>query len=340
MKIHEFNGLLHKINTNTYAQQKLNIGTDPFNEETEQYQLKDDQVLLLAAAIKQSPCIIDINLGGNKISDVGAIALAEIDSLKTINLTFNHITAQGAYALATSKVVKLNLSENNINIDDHQLVNALIHNNTITELNLRSSLIPSHIVAKLIKYNTTIQTLHLGDDLTDEALEFIGKNETLEKLSINTNQITNKGAEYLANNNNLKILFLEQSNINDTGAKILSKHLSLKELTLQDSNITKNGSECFFDSNLKKVTIFNGIKHDFMSSKEAWDFKHKFEAYQLKKLHDQQEYYHQITNGEQYAGINPDMNDIDSIQNAIDILQNQWAKDEIEQRIMGDMDYS
>lgn len=337
MKTHEFNDLLNKISTNVYTQTTLRISTDLFYEEAEEYRLKDEQGLLLTTAIKKNHYIVEVDLSGNNLTDVSAIALASIKSLKILNLAYNNITAKGVISLATSTITKLYLQGNDIVIDDVALIDALIQNKTITELNLHSSWCLDEMIAKLIRCNTTIQILSLGDGLTDKALEFIGQNQSLKKLAINTSDITDKGIQYLANNNSIKALLFGDSNIGDIGAKILSKHFSLQELRLRNSDITKVGSEYFLDGNLKKVVISSGAKHGSISFNEIKDFEYKFAAYQFKKLKDQQEYYYNITGGKQYFDINPDMNDFNSIQNTIDFLQEQWSKEYFEQNLMGDI---
>jgi Leucine-rich repeat (LRR) protein len=352
MKAKEFRKLLQNIKSNVYTHSTLVIDTDPFDQEVERYRLKDKHIILLTEALKPNLYITELNLLGNKIGDIGAAALAELHNLETLNLSNNFITVKGVIALANSHLKKLFLGANQIyyNTQNHQqyieMVEAFINNNTIVELNLDCSIIASKLLAQLIKHNTVIKTLHLGNDLNDEALKFIEHNNTLEELYISRNNLTDIGAEYISRNASLKTLHIKNSNIGDIGAKFLSNHTSLQKLTLIDSNITNEGAKNFFGSNLEKVIIFNGVKHNFMSSKECIEFEVNFKYAQeykqelLQKLQAQQEYYYQITNGEQYFGINPDMNNIDSIQNAIDVLQNQWAKDYVEQHLMGDVNYS
>ena len=349
MKQKEFKQLLQSIKNQTYTNAVLVIDTDPFDQAIERYRLKDKHIISLTEALKQNPYITKLILTGNNIGDIGAIALAELYNLERLDLACNCITAKGAIALAKSNIRILNLESNQIycdekNYEQHlKMINAFINNRSITDLNLDSSIIPSELIAQLIKNNTMIESLCLGHYLTDEALKFVEHNHRLEELCIRRNNLTDLGAEYIAKNTNLKTLHIEHSNIGNVGANLLSNHLSLQNLTLKESDISNEGAKCFFGSNLAKVVIFNGVKHDFMSSKECVDFEANFKYAQeykqelLQKLEVQREYYRQITNGEQYPGINPNMNDLDSIQNAIDVLQNRWAEEYQEQRLVGDI---
>lgn len=340
MKAQEFANLLDQITTNTYTNSKLKISIDPFYEAADKERLTDAQVLLLTTALKQNTHIIEVDLSCNNLTDISAIALAGISTLKILHFNYNHITQKGFMALISSHLVEISLQESEFIVDDAEIINSLINNKTITKLNISSSTIPDEMVAQLIKDNNTIEVLSLGCGLTDEALEFLSENVSLKKLIINNNKLTDEGIKSIRANHTIETLCIYESNIGDEGAAILAQHYSLKELSLYNSNITKIGSKSFLDTNLKQVNIFNGYKHIFMSSREVEYFAKQFEKYQLEKLLEQQEYYQNLIKGKQSIDIHPNMNDIDSIQEAIDTLQNQWAKDEVEQLLIGDINYS
>lgn len=283
----EFNDLLEQIKSGEFLDNKLTVGGIECGYGDTDQNLHDEQIILLAEALKKSPNITIVNLYGHNIRDEGAIALASVTSIEELDLSANPIGAEGVKALANGNFKKLYLSSNSVNYyeEKHQqfveMTNALITNKTIIDLNLESSYIPSEMIAQLIKNNTTIKTLILGIGIIDEAFKFIGENKTLEGLHV-PEEITDIGAEYIASNTSLKEIGIAKSKITDIGAKLLSTHPTLKELYICDSDITIEGAKCFLDSNLETLTLRTILKQDVISNEECEYFNYTFE--EAKKL--------------------------------------------------------
>ncbi len=291
MKEQEFNSLLQSIANSTFIGTKLVIGIDPFDYEKDEEKLDNYKAISLAQVLKKNPCITEINLSGNKIWNAGAVALASVNTIKELNISENQIELSGATALANGNFKKLILSQNPINYSKemHQqfleMVNAFINNKTITNLDFDECYIPNEMIAQLIKNNTTIKNLVLSRYLTDQALESIGNNTTLEYISLpKNNEITDKGAEYIAKNTSLKELSISQSKITDIGAKFLSTHLTLKKLYLYDNKITFEGVQCFIGSNLDEIFLYTNLNQHIISREQCDYFNYTFK--QTKALKD------------------------------------------------------
>lgn len=281
MKNNEFYNLIQQIENRTFTSNEIVIkGAGEWEEQSDYiYRLTDTQIQLLVKALKKNPSITSLNLSGNAIKDEGAIALATVNTLKELDISYNRITAVGAEALAKTDLQKLSLEANSIFYSEYNnekyrqfelMINAFINNKTIIELNLECQYIPDTLIAKLIAENTTIKTLSISRDLTDIALENIKENKTLESLYIPENSITDKGIEYICGNSSLKKLRIDKSEITDVGAKLLSNYQTLEVLHIFDSNITYEGAMnfIFIGSNLTDFYIISNGKQDILSSEQ------------------------------------------------------------------------
>jgi Ran GTPase-activating protein (RanGAP) involved in mRNA processing and transport len=277
MKNNEFYNLIQQIENRSFIGDKVIIhGAGEWEEQSDYiYRLTDSHIHLLVNALKKNPSITSLNLSGNAIKDEGAIALATVSSLKELDISDNEITVKGAEALAKSNLQKLSLQDTSIFYSEYSnekyrqfesMINALINNKTIIELNLYCLYIPDTLIVKLIGENNTIKTLSISRNLTDEALEGIKENKTLESLYIPENSITDKGIEYICGNSDLKKLTIDKSEITDVGAKLLSNCQTLEELHIFDSNITAEGAMnfIFIGSNLNKFSIDTNIKQNVL----------------------------------------------------------------------------
>ena len=291
MKEQEFNALLQNIENEILKENKLKIWADgSFGYGGTEENLSDQQVILLAEALKKNSYIKVVDLSGHNIGDNGAIALASINNLEELNLEENPITAYGATILAKGTFKKLSLATTLIIFYEErynqfiEMINAFITNKTIIDLNLDCCEIPNEMIAQLIKNNTTIKILILGREIVDEAFKFIGENKTLEILWIPENKITDIGIEYITKNSSLKELSIANSKITDIGAKLLSTHPNLKELHIYDSNITSEGAKYFTSSNFNKLSINTNLKQDLISKEQCDYLNYTFK--QAKALRD------------------------------------------------------
>lgn len=282
MKNNEFYNLIQQIENRTFIDDKLTIkGAGEWRDAKDFiYKLTDNQVHLLVNALKKNQSITSLNLTGNAITDEGAIGLATVSSLKQLDISYNDITVTGAEVLAKTDLQKLSLEANpivyfrssNEKYEQFELmINAFINNKTIIDLNLYCQYIPDNLINKLIVENNTIKTLSISRNLTDDALENIKENKTLESLYIPENSITDKGIEYICGNSSLKKLRIDESEITDIGAKLLSNHQILEELHIFDSNITFEGvmNFIFIGNTLNDFIIRTNIKQKILSKTEC-----------------------------------------------------------------------
>ncbi len=109
--------------------------------------VRDKDIPQILTYLYNHPDITGLNLGGDKISDEGAIALAANTTLTSLELGANSISAKGAAALAKNKILtSLDLSINHIGDDG----------------------------AAVFATNTTLATLALyAADVTDKGVELL-----------------------------------------------------------------------------------------------------------------------------------------------------------------------
>lgn len=259
----EFKRLLKQLKKQTYTSSKLEVITDFFEPAEFVEKISDDETIKLAEALKKNPHITNIHIVNQDVGDIGAAALAKVETITNLDLQCNNIHITGIKALASSKLKLLSLRENmdifgqliNSDMENDFLTIIMLFNknDTIRELNLQRTFIPNKFAAELLLSNTAIKTLNLSDNyLTDEALKYIANNKTIEYLDLSENNITDIGAEYISKNTNLQTLVLSKSKITDKGAYFLSKHSALKELYMLDNNITIQGLKYILANTLKK----------------------------------------------------------------------------------------
>ncbi len=272
MEAQKFQGLIEKIRSNTYIESRLNLGVDQFFEERFIDRLDDEQAVELAEALKQNTHITKVDLYGNNIGDIGAIALASVLNLEGLNLDLSKVEFKGLAALAKSNLKSLVISFDHMDMDkdpleELEVTNAFIANKTLINLDLTYGYFSNYFLSELISKNTTIKVLSLPRYTDDETLKFIGNNKTLKELHIRENELTNKGAWYIAGNTSLESLKIDESHIGDDGAAFLTMLPTLKKLTIGDSDITAKGAKVFTYSNLKEFVISG--KHEILSNEDA-----------------------------------------------------------------------
>lgn len=271
----EFIQLLKDIKNQVIQEKSLeiivrNVNGDLIDEDT--IIIDNVRAIALAEALKFNPYITHLNLNHNDIGDTGAIALAEITTLKKIELYGNQIGVNGAVALIRNNLENLVLGGNilhHYNISETlELVEALINNHTIKNLDFECCLFSDQLVNRLITGNDTLTTINLSyNNLTDAALESIHLNKSLKTLHLAHNNITDIAIGYIVNNTNLVYI------------------------NLAHNNITINGAQQFIGSNLSRVEFVN----DIISIREVNLFNQIFEkAKKLKQDTVQEKKFSQI----------------------------------------------
>jgi hypothetical protein len=201
--------------------------------------LRDPQIIQLAAAMKKNSALEELALYLNKISCVGMAALAESigtqSVLRVLNLGANNIKDEGARAIGGMLMV----------------------NKTITKLVLDRNKITEHgarALAMALERNTSLKSLYLHQNqVNDEGARALGNalafNNTLRMLFLDDNKIGDPGtiglAAGLRTNPCLQTLHLNQNKIGDKGCKaiaaMLYKNRSLVVLRLSNNVITDRG---------------------------------------------------------------------------------------------------
>lgn len=276
--------LLPLIENNQINKIGVNVNSDLLGEEPTEERLDDDDIILLSEALKKNSSVTEVSLIGQNFSDKGAIALASVKHLKTLNLWGCEVGAHGAIVLAENNLEYLNLSENKLYCKEAEsynlfskMIETFVKNKTIKKLDISGSYIPSKLITRLIAENTTIEHLSLASCyLTDEAVSDIKANHTLKILNISENNITDIGVIAIYKNNSLEVLYLNRSEVTDKGLYFLSKSNFLKELIISHSdNITPKGLQYFFYSKLEKVNP--GLSTtQFLSFNQLKEFQNVF----------------------------------------------------------------
>jgi len=131
------------------------------------------------------------------------------------------------------------------------LCQSLLHNTTVTNLNLTSNFIIDTIaISRYMKVTTSLTYLNLGcNEITGEGskslFQALGYNKTLKSLNLDHNPIEIEGARYLAEclrvNETLQILHLEGTKLESPGIIELANSMihneSLKTLDLMGNTV-------------------------------------------------------------------------------------------------------
>lgn len=258
MKEKEFNKLLQKIESNAFIGNNLIIdGEDIYEQQVGLDALDDSKTILLANVLKKNPNITVVELTNNNIGDIGALALAKINTIQELNLFNNNIGIMGAKALAQSNLKKLDLSSNFFGYNKSQpeimeLINTFNENRSINYLSLQYCSVPSKAIAQLIKNNKTITILNISsNNLIDKAFKCIKDNITLQQLiTFNNEDLTDIAMEYISQNHSLvEIDFGENPNFTLAGAKALSKHSTLKMIRINHWYMSKTELQYYLSKN-------------------------------------------------------------------------------------------
>lgn len=212
--------------------------------------LNDNDVIVIAEALRKNNSVSCLNLSMNCISDIGVKAITDMimmiqphhrlpnfnNTLTTLNLDDNIIGNDGAYDIARV------LQNNSI------LEKLYLYNNDIGDDGVIS-------IAESIANNTksSLQELRLGcNQLTDTSVvvlaDMMADNKSLLKLGLENNfNITCYGADAigiaLRNNTTLTHLQLYNNLISDTGAETILETLEQYNKTIVYINL-QNNNDC------------------------------------------------------------------------------------------------
>ena len=209
----------------------------------------------LEEVLPRHPNLKVLNLGGNNLTDIHATLIGralKTCGLRSLNLSQNKITAEGAQGLAeglcrsSCTLEELNISGNRIGFDGCEAITAA--------LRLKGS--PLRIL-RLAKCG-------IRDEAAKSIAESLRENTSLEQLYIGFNKITDEGARYLATalqrNTTLAELCLGSNRITDIGAQELESVLVKFNFTLEGLRFHGNVQDrisrsCEVNRRMKRVVV-------------------------------------------------------------------------------------
>jgi hypothetical protein len=214
--------------------------------------LTDIDIVILVDALKGNSYIKEIDLSFNNISNQGTYSLASITNLEWLNVSSNNIGPEGCIALSKSNLITIHISGNPIG----NAVGAFASSIKLKELVAAECEINDDM-AKPLFLSTLIESLDLSTNkILGLSLEMIDSNIVLKKLNLAQNPLKKENCKYFINNKGLLSLNLTNTVIGDNGAELLARNCSLEELTLIQCSIGDNGV-LFLSKNttLKKLVL-------------------------------------------------------------------------------------
>eukprot|EP01004_Peranema_trichophorum_P009936 NODE_868_length_2289_cov_40.035549_g742_i0.p1 GENE.NODE_868_length_2289_cov_40.035549_g742_i0~~NODE_868_length_2289_cov_40.035549_g742_i0.p1 ORF type:complete len:677 (-),score=116.02 NODE_868_length_2289_cov_40.035549_g742_i0:189-2219(-) len=230
--------------------------------------------------IRHSPCLTNLELFGNLISNRSCVTLGSIlvkGKLKRLKLGDNLITDPGAMCigkglLKNSQLIQLHLGKNLIgNQGVISIVDALHGNTTLTSLGLRDNKFGSpafEALAYLLKMNTSIVDLQMkGNNVDADSTYVLSRallmNQTLRVLELPNTNLGPLETYYLANglqyNTAVHAINLNNNHIGDEGVKYLTEVLrtmsSVSTIGVRANNVTKLGGELLADLVLSSTCL-------------------------------------------------------------------------------------
>ncbi|KAM4719057.1 leucine-rich repeat-containing protein 34 [Anableps anableps] len=238
----------------------------------------DDDVLALSKLLLGNRTVTGLDLRYNDVGDGGAAHLAQFlevmdGPLRSLDLTFNNIQADGAEVLANSlqgngSLRSLRLSGNKIGRRGGvQLASMLQVNKTLQELELADCDLETQSVIALgitLRNNSTLQSMDLSRPLffslqEEWAVRFsdmFSMNSSLVELHLGKLNLTDTGmqrlAEGLKRNHSLRYLDLRCNHVTQDGAlhlaEVLKQNSALEIIDLSSNRIEDAGAESLSDA--------------------------------------------------------------------------------------------
>jgi hypothetical protein len=184
--------IIKELKSGSYKDTSIRIESSEYNDDPYKDSVEDSDVVLLCEALKNNPHVKEIVFYLQKVGNEGAKALAEIDTLEDVFISFGELGVEGGCALAKSKLKFLGIERCYIFYDDRKeedvedaedFIASLINNKTIKGLRLTNTYIDDDLLVKLIENTKTIEFLYLGKIDFNEEL-FKGLNISQEKMHI------------------------------------------------------------------------------------------------------------------------------------------------------------
>jgi Leucine-rich repeat (LRR) protein len=248
------NELLREIGNNTFIGEVVDLSCQ---------EIDDHGVHSLVDALKKNVHIKSVILRDNQISDKGAVELATVAALQCLDISENSLTCEGAKALSTSLLKKLNVSYNAIK--DTGLI-TFSQNKFLLELKATNCEITDKGAAELFASNNVLKKIDLScNNIGNTGMTSLALNQSLIELDLSTNQITAEGAVLIAQNKTLKTLSLADNKINlnitknkvnDEGIRALAKHVALETVNLTQCGINSDVGDFGNSKTLRALILF------------------------------------------------------------------------------------
>jgi Ran GTPase-activating protein (RanGAP) involved in mRNA processing and transport len=261
---------LHSASADGREQLKLAItnlkcdSEDATDLQMTSFEIEDAGIVKLSKVLGKSTHLQILNLSINRLTDVGAEALAgtlPATQLRVLMLERNSLTATGVAALAKSlpsTLEKFMLGRNTVGAGGAQaLADSVVQFHT---LGLGFSHLHPEGAQALLPVLSKVTVLDVsGNHLGGHGCSLIADKlqaSPLETLKFESNGIGDTGAKALGIalglNKNLRMLEVRRNSITDEGAKLLAlaleTNLTLRHLDLFDNNITDAGASALLAS--------------------------------------------------------------------------------------------
>lgn len=235
-----------------------------------------------ASCLEDIPCLEELNLADNNLSDVGLKPILEavvhMKSLKVLNLSQNEIDSEAAEALGkyllsdSCTLERLILHKSDVDdFEGERFVNSLVGNRTLKEIDLSSNLIGSAENLNTVFPDLTTATEALAELITDSdcpletiklawnmmrldsAVQFgqaMGINTSITYLDVSYNAFGNDAGsalgDALLDNKTLKTLLISNNNIDSracfTICAAVQENFSIRRVSLDGNPIGEGGA--------------------------------------------------------------------------------------------------
>ena len=180
--------------------------------------ITDEDVPAIVSFINSRTDISSVNLNNNNIHANGAKALAQVASVKELDLGINYLGDEGAAEIANNKSIDILFLQAN-DVGDNGAA-ALAKNKQLVVLLLNDNYVGDKGAAAFA--DSTIKELILEDNkIGDEGAIALAKNKYVMSLALNQNMIGDAGALAFVTNSTLHYLDLSENQIGEAAVKQL-----------------------------------------------------------------------------------------------------------------------
>ena len=249
--------LLHENNIQNFTLQKLDVSCNKISSKGivtfSDYFTNNNtlQELTISWDDCKTPIVLD---GTNKLCDMSNVHFGDVGA-----------TLISAFLFQKDRILKLNISHNNISNDGAVTISKYLNiNNTLQQLDIshnQVSCIGIINISKALLTNISLQILdishnNISNDGAVAISEYLNNNNTLQQLDLSHNQVSSFGiisnSKALLTNTILQVLDISHNNISDDGALAIGK--TLRNSYKGGSMVTKD-TEMIHENNIQNFTL-------------------------------------------------------------------------------------